>query len=354
MTVRQRIDDIDVIILQTLLKDPRTSFNKIAKHTKTSINAVRTRFRRLQDLRIIKGSILQINPNYWGYNCIAYLTIVADNNRKEKVLENLKNLPNLLHIFQQIGRININCLATLKNVNQLAHIIEDVKKNSGVIDVSSMIWVDVVKMDHPENLVISPFSGTSNSSHMTSVNIDYGVSNTNDTVSSTKAKQKSPETNPELDNIDLYLLRILTENARTSFSKIAQVLGISVQSVSRRYNRLRETVAPYSSITLDLRKIGYVGTALFLIKASHKDGVSKILERMLKIPNVITAIRTLGNFDLFIAAPFSDFDNIFNLNESITGISGVMEVELLLGKAFSEWPLNVFSKIIQANQKQIR
>jgi Lrp/AsnC family transcriptional regulator for asnA, asnC and gidA len=347
LSSRVNIDEVDVEILETLLKDPRISFAAIAKQCKMSINAIRTRFKRLEESGVITGSIMQINPKCWGYNCIAYLMIGADTNNREKVLEFLMNSPKILHTFQQIGRTNIHCLAALKNVDELAHTIEDVKKRPSIIDVDAIIWVDVIKMDHPENLVIEPFDGSLHTTELMSMDANSKRGIDDLSASSEAVKEKCFKTTYEFDRIDQFIIGALSENARMPFSKIAEQLDISTQSVSRRYNRLRKDVSPYSSITLDLRKLGYIGTALFLIKVSHRQDVSKVVEEILKVPNVITAIRTLGNFDVFVAAPFSDSEHLFKLNQSITGISGVMQTELLWGKPFSKWPLNVFSKLIQ-------
>jgi len=338
---RVNVDEVDVEILNMLLKDPRTSFAVIAKKCNMSLNAIRMRFKRLVESGVIKGSIMQINPKFWGYNCIAFLMIRAESNSGEKVLEFLANIPKILHTFQHIGRTNIHCLAALKNVDELAHTVEDVKKHPSIIDVDAIIWVDVIQMDHPENLVIEPYTGELHKTELTPIGVIAGNS-----VSSEPVKEIDDKTSYEFDRIDRFIIKTLLENARMSFSKIAKMLDVSTQSVSRRYNRLRKTVSPYSSITLNLEKLGYIGTVLFVIKVSSKKDLSKVVEEILKVPNVITAIRTLGNFDVFIAAPFSDYENLFKLNQAITGISGIIETEILWSKPFSEWPLNVFSKLV--------
>ena len=66
-----------------------------------------------------------------------------------------------------------------------------------------------------------------------------------------------------MDKIDLYIGKILTGNARMSFTKIAKKLGISTSTVIKRYNRLRKKVLPYSYLTINLKKLGYVGKVIF-------------------------------------------------------------------------------------------
>lgn len=53
--------------------------------------------------------------------------------------------------------------------------------------------------------------------------------------------QENPVALPALDALDLKLLQALELDGRASFSRIAQVLGVSDQTVARRFRRLRET-----------------------------------------------------------------------------------------------------------------
>ncbi|HEY4023131.1 MAG TPA: Lrp/AsnC family transcriptional regulator [Pseudonocardiaceae bacterium] len=48
---------------------------------------------------------------------------------------------------------------------------------------------------------------------------------------------------PEFDQLDLQLLQALQLNGRAPFSRIAEVLGVSDQTIARRYSRLRSTGA---------------------------------------------------------------------------------------------------------------
>ena len=54
--------------------------------------------------------------------------------------------------------------------------------------------------------------------------------------------------NPDLDAVDLQILRILAEDARTSVAEIARSVGMSAPSVSERIRRLQEngTIQAYT------------------------------------------------------------------------------------------------------------
>ena len=154
-----------------------------------------------------------------------------------------------------------------------------------------------------------------------------------------------------MNKIDLEISRILADNARISFTKVAEKLGISTNTVIKRYNELRKKMLPYSSLTVNLNKLGYVGRATFLIKVTHQQKTSEVVEEILQVPNIIVSIKCLGTFDAVAVAPFATFKKLLELNEKISRIPGVQNAELLLDESFSTWPLNVFAKLLP-NQPQ--
>lgn len=343
---RPKIDEVDVRILSALLKDPRTSFAEIAKDCELSINAIRMRFKRLKEAGVIKGAIMQVNPRLLGHNCVAVLRIQADANNMTSVFDFVEKVPHVVHSIQMIGKCNIASIGVLKNVDELAHIVDCIKSHPHVSTVETAIWVDVVWMDHPENLIIEPFDGLPYTTESLPKHKNPKPTIVSPDVVSKLAEENYFNASHELDKIDMQIIGILSENARMPFRKIAKQLDVSTNTVIRRYKKLRKDIAHFSSITLDLRKIGYIGTANFLIKVSHQHSMPKVFDEILRIPNVIVAIRVLGNVDIFVAAPVANFKQLFKLNQGISKIPGVMQIELSVTKPFPTWPLNMFSKLL--------
>jgi len=149
-----------------------------------------------------------------------------------------------------------------------------------------------------------------------------------------------------MDEIDIEIAKILTNNARISFRKIAKQVGISTKKVIMRYKKLKKNVLPYATITLDLKKIGFLGQAIFLIKISHKNKLEQIFEGIVQVPNIIVAIRSFGAFEIFAVSPFKNFEEIWKLNEEISKIEGVKEIEILFDEPFNEWPLSLYSHLL--------
>lgn len=149
-----------------------------------------------------------------------------------------------------------------------------------------------------------------------------------------------------MDEIDVKIAKILTNDARISLRKIAAQLGISTKKVINRYEKMRKDLLPHSSITLDLEKIGFVGQAIFQIKMSYKNELDEIFEKIIRTQNVIVAIKYYGEFEIMAIAPFKSLKQLWKLNEEISKIEGVKEIEILFDEPFNEWPLNLYSHLL--------
>ena len=71
-----------------------------------------------------------------------------------------------------------------------------------------------------------------------------------------------------MDDIDRKIIRLLQEDARKSFNKIAESLGIAVGTAYNRVKNLEDKdILKGYTIMLDSAKLGYGLTALILIEA---------------------------------------------------------------------------------------
>jgi Lrp/AsnC family transcriptional regulator, regulator for asnA, asnC and gidA len=342
---RPAIDEVDVRILKSLLKNARTSFSQIAKDCGMSSNAIRIRFKRLEKNGIINGSITQLNPKKLGYDCVALLMIKAEANEENNVYNFVCKIPDVVSCFKPIGRYNVQCLVALKNVDELAHTVEKVSSHPNVMVVKEGIWVDVVKMDHPENLTIRPSDNLTHTGELLSENKNLESTITTSHLDGA-VEENELEESIELDRTDLLIIKAVSENASMSFRKIAKDVGVSTQVVIKRYKRMRKTVLPFSAITVDIEKLGYIGMALITIKTSHKHTTSTVFDEIVRIPNVIVAHKCVGAIDMYLVAPFSNFKQLLEVKNRICNTSGVKEIDVFIDQLFPSWPINPFAKLI--------
>ena len=142
----------------------------------------------------------------------------------------------------------------------------------------------------------------------------------------------------KMDKTDLFIINQMTEDARVSFRKIAKKLGISPDTVINRYKKLQENgVIRGSTVVLNPAKIGYKGMAAFMIKSSltqlvaTKDAPperSSILEKVIKMPDIILATKTVGDHDLLTIGVIKDVEHLIATGDIIAKIPGVKDLHV--------------------------
>jgi Lrp/AsnC family transcriptional regulator for asnA, asnC and gidA len=141
-----------------------------------------------------------------------------------------------------------------------------------------------------------------------------------------------------MDETDLFIINRMTEDARVSFRKSAKELGVSPDTVISRYKALQENgVIRGSTVVLDPKKIGYKGMAAFMIKSSPTHLVateatpletSPILERVIKMPDIILATKTVGDHDLLAIGVIRDVEHLIATGNEIAKIPGVKDLHV--------------------------
>lgn len=141
-----------------------------------------------------------------------------------------------------------------------------------------------------------------------------------------------------MDETDLAIIKKFTEDARISFRKIAEELGISPDTVINRYAALqKEGVIRGSTIVINPKKIGYQAMAVFMIdtspahilatEATPPDS-SQILDKLIQMPNIIVATKTVGDHDLLAISVAIDFEHLIQVRNDIEKIPGVKDMQV--------------------------
>lgn len=141
-----------------------------------------------------------------------------------------------------------------------------------------------------------------------------------------------------MDEIDLAIIDKLTEDARISFRKIAEELGISPDTVINRYVALQKGgVIRGSTIVINPKKIGYQAMAVFMIDTSPAHILanettpadsSLILDKLIAMPNIIVATKTVGDHDLLAIGVAIDFEHLTTVRNDIAKIPGVRDLQV--------------------------
>lgn len=324
-----KIDATDAIILQMLLKEARTSFTDIAKECHITVGAVRMRYKRLWREGVINGEVTLVNPHCLGYRHIVDLGILCDSENEKEVAAYLESKSKISQVVTHMGKYSFLAKAALSDLNKLSGIIEDLESNPHIKHVDSLIWAEAINVEFQSNLVIKPLPRSNEKLVRPQLtNID--------------------QVPIKLDDIDRKIAIIVSNNARTPFRHIAEQIGISTKTVIQRYKKLREKVLTKSTITVDMNMLGYKALADLYIKVINRSKLNEIYSQLLQIPNVIVIIRTLGDYDLYVAIALEDLGKMFEISEQISKINGIEKPYFFLMPMIKRWPFNLFAPMLES------
>ena len=141
-----------------------------------------------------------------------------------------------------------------------------------------------------------------------------------------------------MDETDFFIIKQMTADARVSFRKIAKELGVSPETVISRYRTLQKKgVIRGSTVVLDPKRIGYKGMAAFMVDTSlthlktseaTTPKTSSILEKVIKMPDIILATKTVGDYDLLAIAVIRDVEHLIATGKEIARIPGVSDLHV--------------------------
>lgn len=136
----------------------------------------------------------------------------------------------------------------------------------------------------------------------------------------------------EYDDLDLKILSILVNNARTPYSVIGEKLHVSGGTVHVRIKKLEQNgIALKQQLKIAHEKLGYDITAflgLYLTKSSMYESVVAELK---KIPEVLTANYTTGSYSMLVKIICRDTNHLrVVIYDKIQHIEGVQRTETLI------------------------
>jgi DNA-binding Lrp family transcriptional regulator len=135
----------------------------------------------------------------------------------------------------------------------------------------------------------------------------------------------------DMDTVDTQILTELIKDAQMPFSKISQKIGVSRETVRKRFERMKnEGIINRITILIDGRKLGEQGVA-FLMLTCERGANKKIAFETLKVlPDVCVVTELMGDFDFFVWARVSDLEQIAHLINDIRNCKEIDHVETLL------------------------
>ena len=152
---------------------------------------------------------------------------------------------------------------------------------------------------------------------------------------------------PELDPMDVKILRILSADARTPYSHIARQLNISDVAVKKRVEKLvQRGIIRSFRVDMDLKRIGYEYTVFFEIKPDPALA-NNVFQRVLGLPNVLEAHILVGEYPILVKAVAASMDEVRASVDTIGRMDGVLDMKSSVALESESKPIDISDKISQ-------
>ena len=133
-----------------------------------------------------------------------------------------------------------------------------------------------------------------------------------------------------LDGTDLRLLGALTQDPRRTVVALAQILGLSRNTVQARMARLeKDQVFLSFDRRINPAAVGYPLAAFIHIHV-HQPKLQQITDELARIPEVLEAIGITGQADILARVVSEGAEDLFRVNGKILAIDGVERTDTSL------------------------
>jgi Lrp/AsnC family transcriptional regulator for asnA, asnC and gidA len=134
-----------------------------------------------------------------------------------------------------------------------------------------------------------------------------------------------------MDTIDTQILTELIKDAQMTFSEISQKIGVSRETVRKRFEKMKnEGIINRITILIDGRKIGEQGTAFLMLTCLRGADKKAVFQKLQTVPDVCVVTELMGEYDFFVWARVRDLNQIAQTVSEIRKHEGIDRIETLL------------------------
>jgi len=138
--------------------------------------------------------------------------------------------------------------------------------------------------------------------------------------------------NYEIDNTDLKILEILTQDAKKPYTEVAKKVYVSQGTIHVRMNKMEEAgIVERTTLRLNYSKLGYDITAFIGIYLQKSALYEKVLNELKKIQEITNIHYTTGNYSMFVKIHCRDTNHLKEvLHGKMQQVEGIERTETMI------------------------
>ena len=120
------IDNLDIQILSILMKNATTPYTEIAKELIVSGGTIHVRMKKLEELGVIKGASLEVDPQKLGYDITAFLGIFLEKGSQyNDAVKQLKTVKEIVELHYTTGSYSIFAKIICHDTTHLREVLNE-------------------------------------------------------------------------------------------------------------------------------------------------------------------------------------------------------------------------------------
>ncbi len=274
------LDLLDKKILFELDLNSRQSNQEIAKKIRSSKEVIGYRIKKLEENKVIFKYLTILDPAKLGCSLhkVMFKLENIDLEKKKEIVEYLKNHSYSLWTVECDGPFDIGFMVFARNPPELDKVITEVSNK-------------LSKYIH-ERIISTTISGEYLSRKYLIKNIEK----------ENKVKYGNKIEKIKLDDLDLEILKALSDNAKIQYTEIAKNLTIKIDAVRERVKKLEKSgIIKGYSILLNNSNINQLHCKILIYLRDFSEEKFKTLKEFCRQQNNITyIIKSLGVWDMEI------------------------------------------------------
>jgi DNA-binding Lrp family transcriptional regulator len=274
------LDAVDAVLVRELQADGRATFQALADRVGLSRTAVRTRVQHLLDSGIVRVVGI-VHASVVGTGAIGHLAIDVDG-PAQQVADAVARRPAAWFAALTVGRHPVIAEFRARDDAALADEVDAVRALPGVRSIEVFRVISVVKDAHS---VVSELPDIS------------------------------------LDEIDWRLLRELTHDGRTPYTRLAEIVGLSQAATRARAVRLMRSGVIHVTGIVDSQALGSGELAGLGVRVSSD--VEAAATRIGSLSGVNYVVTGFGRHDLICGIDATSRDVLLSTLEAVRAVPGV-------------------------------
>ncbi|GAA0686280.1 MULTISPECIES: Lrp/AsnC ligand binding domain-containing protein [Clostridium] len=119
-----QLDDLDLQILDILIKDSRTPYLEIARICHVSGGTIHVRMKKMEDLGIIKGTKILLDMPKLGYDVCCFVGIYVDKSSSfSNVITEMEKIKEVVELHYTTGDYSIFAKVICRNITDLQDLL---------------------------------------------------------------------------------------------------------------------------------------------------------------------------------------------------------------------------------------